>query len=136
MHQPWYRGYAYKELTTIVRDEYAKYKEFVITKAQSSPYIYFMFYNKIDPVTYQKQGSPRDLAFSGFDKYRFSQVDCPLSGGKTLRDDVVGKVGVLYVNKGTCPVPTHSVKVIKTINWQDNNPAFMLLEYVPPLISP
>jgi 4-amino-4-deoxy-L-arabinose transferase-like glycosyltransferase len=128
-HQPWYRGYAYQELTAKLRDLYGAYKEIIITKSHESPYIYLLFYYKYDPALYQNYGSPRDLKFSGFDKYRFTPMDCPLSLEAEDPGNTTMKEHVLYVNKGDCPMPATNVKLIKTIYWQDNTPAFQLLEY-------
>lgn len=129
VHRPWFRGYAYKELISSINTYYPNYKKIVITKAQSTPYIYILFYNKYSPVKYQKEGSPRDLDYTGFDKYYFVPLDCPLSA-KSGTDEAEGKPGFLYINKGTCPVPLYNAKVLRTINWKDSSPAFKIIEYV------
>jgi hypothetical protein len=130
VHQPWYRGYAYKELTTDLKNYYPEFKKIVITKANASPYIYILFYDKYDPKKYQQEGSPRDLDFSGFDKYYFVPYDCPLSAGKLGEDDFTGDVNTLYVNRGDCVDPKHNTRVLKTVYWEDGNPAFKLVQYI------
>lgn len=129
-HQPWYRGYAYEELVNDLNRYYPKYKKIVITKSNSSPYIYILFYSKYNPQKYQAEGSPRDLDYTGFDKYYFVPLDCPLNGGKTGEDYVKGSPGILYVDTGTCITPTHNVKLLDIVKWKDGSPAFKLMEYV------
>lgn len=131
-HQPWYRGFAYKELIANLEELSPDYKKIIFTKALSSPYIYTLFYSRYDPQTYQDEGSLKDIDHKGFGKYQFTPDECPLRGGETLDDTVTGEEGLLYIIKGTCMIPTHSIKHVKTINWNDGNPAFILLEYVKP----
>ena len=128
LHHPWYRGYAYKELVTDLKKYYPNYKKIIVTKAQSSPYIYILFYSKYSPQKYQKEGSPRDLNYTGFDKYYFVPQDCPLTEGKT--GEVIGEQGILYVDSGNCVVPKHNVKLLDKVSWQDGASAFKLMEFV------
>lgn len=135
VHRPWYRGYAYKELVQDINKDYEKYDKFIITKAHSSPYIYLLFYSKYDPKKYQAMGSPRDIvAYGGFDKYLFSEHDCPSFSFPRKK---LGKDGTfLFVDNGNCADHTDSyikdpVKLIKVIYWKDNTKALKLLEYKP-----
>jgi len=129
VHNAWYRGFAYKPLVVELQKDYKAYKKIVVTKSQSSPYIYILFYTKYDPQKYQNEGSPRDLDYTGFDKYLFVPLDCPLSEGKTGEYEVAWEPGVLYVGLGKCAL-SYNAKLIDTINWKDNSPAFKLMEYV------
>jgi len=130
VHQPWYRGFVYKDLVSSVVKIQGKYKKIVITKDVGAPYIYFLFYQKYDPSLYQKEGSPRDLDYSGFDKYYFVPEDCPLRIRKTKEDRGYPiEPNVLYINKATCPNNLINTKLIKTIYWNDNNAAVVLMEY-------
>ncbi len=70
------------------------------------------------------------MDYTGFDKYYFVPLDCPLTGGKDGEGTVRGKPGILYVDNGTCVTPLHNTKVLGVIKWQDNSPAFKLMEYV------
>lgn len=126
---PWFRGYPYKELITSLNTLYPNYKKIIITKAQSTPYIYILFYNKYNPLKYQQLGSPRDLDYTGFDKYYFVPLDCPLAA-KGDTEYAEGKAGYLYINKGSCKTPLYNAKVLKTIKWKDNAAAFQIIEYV------
>jgi len=130
VHQPWHRGLAYKELVSDLQIYYPEYKQIVVTKSNQSPYIYILFFDKYDPKLYQEQGSPRDLDYSGFDKYYFVPHDCPLGVEKDEKGLAKGEVGILYINKGSCKIPVNS-KLLKTINWGDDSPAFNIVEYLP-----
>lgn len=127
LHQPWYRGYAYKELVVELSKVDRNYKKIIFTKEHASPYIYILFFKKYSPIRYQKLGSPRDYDNTGFDNYIFVPKECPLA----LEDNIVfhGEKGVLYVNSGSCPEIKQGVKNIKTIYWKDKNPAFRIVEY-------
>lgn len=128
VHHPWYRGYAYAQLVSSVYAIQNNYQEVVITKALSSPYIYFLFYEKYSPGLYQKEGSPRDLDYTGFGKYLFVPDDCPLRPYIPSQNKIKPERNVLYINKAACPVYTNE-KVLKTIYWKDANPAVRLVEY-------
>lgn len=129
VHQPWYRGYTYKELVLKLNNYNPKYKKIVITKANSSPYIYILFFSKYDPKKYQKEGSPRDLNYSGFDKYFFDPSDCPLTDDKTGQAKVNPEVNVLYIEAGKCDMNVKNTKLLDTILWADGSKAFKILEY-------
>lgn len=131
-HQPWYRGYAYKELVLELDKIDGNYKKIVFTKQHASPYIYVLFFKKINPQVYQEMGSPRDLDNTGFDNYIFVPKECPLSSNLDREGNIViqGEKDTLYINSGSCPDLEKDVVNIKTINWKDNNPAFKLVEYV------
>jgi 4-amino-4-deoxy-L-arabinose transferase-like glycosyltransferase len=129
VHQPWYRGYAYKQLTLDLNRYYPSYKKIVITKAQSSPYIYLLFYTKYDPQKYQSEGSPRDLDYTGFDKYYFAPQDCPLDGGANGKVLAKGRTEYLYIDKGTCAAPINA-KVLDVIKWEDGTPAFKVMQFL------
>lgn len=133
IHQPrhlsWYRGYAYKELVENLKMYETKYKKIYVTKAHATPYIYFLFFNKVNPKYYQSLGSPRDYNYRGFGKYYFVPSDCPLSAIDE-ENVLVKETKVLYVEKGNCTTPAHNVKLLKTIKWKDNSIAFKILEYI------
>ncbi len=129
VHAPRYRGYAFKPLISALDKHSPQFNKVTLTKAVSSPYIYLLFYQKYDPKKYQSLGSPRDLDYSGFDKYYFVPEDCPLSEENIKRGKV--QEGILYVNKGDCTPPPQSSKVLEKIDWRDSSKAFQILFYVP-----
>jgi len=135
VHRPWYRGYAYKELVRDINKDYEKYEKIIITKAHSSPYIYLLFYSKYDPKKYQALGSPRDIvANGGFDKFLFSEHDCP---SFSFPRKELGSSGThLFIDNGNCEslddlVYNQTTKLIKIVEWKDDSSAFKLLEYNP-----
>jgi hypothetical protein len=128
VHRPWFRGFAYKELIAALNSYYPSYKKIVMTKSQSSPYIYILFYNKFNPEKYQSEGSPRDLDYTGFDKYYFVPSDCPLK--EESDGNVTGEEGVIYINKGSCLTPERNARELVTIYWRDNSAAFKIVEFV------
>lgn len=128
-HQAWYRGYVYKELVADLQKFYPNSKKIIITKSVGSPYIYILFYSKYEPKKYQAEGSPLDLDYTGFDKYYFVPLDCPLAGAN--EDEVVGQKGILYIDKGSCVTTAKNIRVLSTINWKDGNPAFKIVEFKP-----
>ena len=131
VHRPWYRGYAYKPLAESLQKHDKNYQKFLITKTHASPYIYFLFYSKYDPARYQAEGSPGDLIEGkGFGKFNFTSLDCPLADPSGQKEYIEPEPDVLYVNRGTCPLPKNA-KPIETIKWKDGSDAFQLLEYMP-----
>jgi hypothetical protein len=67
-----------KELINEVNKRYDSTNTFYITRKNGQPYIFFLFYNKYDPATYQKQATltaPDQYGFGQverFDKYNFN----------------------------------------------------------------
>lgn len=47
-------GGGYKELVSTINPLESKYKEILMDRPDYSPYIYFLFYNQTDPLTFQK----------------------------------------------------------------------------------
>lgn len=48
-------GYGYKELVSKVMAKKSLYDQVVISKPENSPYIYFLFFEKWDPIKFQKE---------------------------------------------------------------------------------
>lgn len=129
VHEPWYHGEAYNDLIPAINKYYPFYKKIIISKTVGGPYIYILFFNRYDPKKYQQEGSKRDLDYTGFDKYYFVPLDCPLNGGIDGEDIPKGTPGYLYIDTGRCQTPKHNAKLLKTTYWQDGSPAFKILEY-------
>lgn len=122
-HRPWNRQYGYKQLVGSVRQLYPNYDKIFITKGQSSPYIFFLFYQNFDPVRYQSFGSPRDTDYGGFDKYIFFPQDCP----SQRKENIFMDEKVLFIDKGECPTRPYA-QIIETILREDKTPVFQLIE--------
>lgn len=129
LHAPYYRGFAYKEMVRSLPNIYQNYDKIVITKTNSSPYIYLLFYMGYNPKRYQELGSPRDYDYTGFDKYIFVPLDCPNVKYRKTIDEQYPNNRVLYINKGGCATMTDS-KLIQRIVWRDGSEAFQFVENV------
>ncbi len=129
LHAPYYRGFAYKEMVRSLQKIYNNYDKIVITKTNSSPYIYLLFYMGYSPRRYQELGSPRDYDYKGFDNYIFVPLDCPNTKYQKVIEQEYPDKRVLYVNKGGCNV-TKSSKLIQRIDWRDGAEAFQFVENV------
>lgn len=122
-HRPWYRQYGYKQLIYSINEVYPNYNQIIVTKGQSSPYIFFLFYQNYDPAYYQSLGSPRDVDYGGFDKYIFVPQDCP----SQVKENIFKTEKTLFIDKGECPTRPYS-RVLKTILREDKTPVFQLVE--------
>ncbi len=60
----------YKELADYVKVNYNKYDKFYVTDRQGQPYIFFLYFLRYDPATYQKQAK-----ITAPDGYGFGQVE-------------------------------------------------------------
>lgn len=69
--------YGYKQMVELVASEEKKYDKVVITYRYDQPYIYFLFYEKINPLWYQKNwgGGEIDRFARHFGKYEFRNLD-------------------------------------------------------------
>lgn len=137
-YRPWYRQEGYQELINKVNSYKNKYKKIVITNRESAPTIFLLFFNTYDALRAQKiieQSELRDTDRISFDVYTITEEECPVKvevNPTTLKEELVGERGVLYVNSGLCNVEVlpKNVKVLDTILRSDNSKAFYLLEVV------
>ncbi|NCN87781.1 MAG: hypothetical protein GW941_02705 [Candidatus Pacebacteria bacterium] len=125
VHQPWHRQYGYKDLIKYLNsiEDLAKV---TITNRENEPYMMYLFYNKIEPSSYQSQPEKRlgHLEIdSGKDtwtlfNYTFTEEACP----SNLDDNNINNY---YVGVGTCEIPL-GFESVNTINFLDNNPEFQI----------
>lgn len=123
-HRPWFRHEGYKQLVEKVNSHLTNYEKTIITNHESSPTIFFLFYNKTDPKVIQKlwqQNTAADLNTLSYDRYEFSKEACP---------SLTGKPNVLYVDFSECK-PKPSQHVLSTIRRNDGSEVFRLLEINP-----
>lgn len=140
VHRPWYREEGFKQLVDDINKELPNYK-ILITSSQSDPAIFFLFYNKYDPLKTQQllQKSPTSRYGSmPFEKYTFAQQDCPLQSSQELNRNtgvaeniVHADPFVLYVNSGECKIPQSNVEVLDEIKRGDGTVVFRILRYIP-----
>lgn len=123
-YRPWYRQDGYKELIAIVNSLLPKYKKAIITNRESAPTIFFLFYGKYDPGTFQKETKYsilRDFDRVGFAKYEFSEDECPLVSLETKKREK----DTIYVNSGLCEDVSNSKKEAE-IRRSDGSVAFRI----------
>lgn len=138
VHRPWYRHEGYKELVDSVNAILNKYDKTVITNSESAPTIFFLFFGKYDPASFQKEtmhSSFRSFDRIDFAKYVFTVEECPYkefeeidkqTGVKTIVH--TAKSGILYVNYGTCKDIIQTGNTLKIISRGDNTPVFKIVE--------
>lgn len=122
IHASMYRNDEYKRLVLAVKKYYPSYD--VIVSPQILEHI--LFYFPIDPATYQKIGSPRDVVYGRFDKFFFVSGPCP----SRLTDTAVKSVSagrVLYIDKAECNTGQGDI-LIGTIRLENSLPVYYLVE--------
>lgn len=119
--QPWTTAQGTKEMVNYVWQNKDKYEAVAMPQ---SPYIHFLFYEKISPKEFTKNSDilpPGEgqwaKAISFYNIFFDMNVNCPK----------IGKENVLYVCRGQ-EVPK-SAKVLKVIRFGDGIPAYILLSF-------
>lgn len=139
-HKPWNRHEGYEMLVEKINNLLPYYNKAVITTTESAPAIFFLFYGKYDPTTFQRQTKDtktNDFDRIEFDKYSFSSEGCPLIELEVRKNEVEERImppgienNILYVNGLRCEVPEDDkVKLLDEIKRKDNSLIFHILEY-------
>jgi len=131
VHRPWYRQEGYKDLVAKVNQALPAYKKAVITDRESAPAVFFLFYGKYDPATFQyetKHSHIHDFDRVWFSHYQFSQEECPLREIRQENGIVIttGENDTIYVNSGVCK-PVKNTKILEIIKRSDDTPVFKIL---------
>lgn len=100
VHRPWYRYNGVAEMIKMVKKSYNGYDKIVMTKSMGGVYPLVQFYMHYDPKIYQKEGSPKDAAYTGFGKFFFVPLGCP-SLEKNKKFPKAERI--IYVNTAICP---------------------------------
>lgn len=125
--QTWYSGY--KEMAKVVNSFQDKYQEVVIDGAETSPYIYLLFYQKYDPTKFQKnvkyypEKSDGITDIQSFDKYEFRSIDWQ----KDISDENILSVGNAYQVPVIQLEERPKGRLLKTINLHDGSPIFQIV---------
>ena len=123
IHRPWYRNYEMKELVKEIFKREDNYDKIVMTKNETEPYVFFLFYNQIEPSRFQIESAALSWKKSwGFDKYFFDQRDCPLLQEEKPMENT------LYVEREICKLEPW-IKVIGEIKRPDGSTALRLEEF-------
>lgn len=116
-YSQWWQ-YGYKELVADVGKIESKYDRVIVTYKYDQPYIFFLFYNKVDPQWYQSLNGTTQIERSkrSFGKYEFRFLDW--NADKSLSNTLL--VG------SPEEVPEDASGIIKEINFLDGSVAFRL----------
>ncbi len=111
--------YGYKQAVEEVGKLEKNYKKIIVTYRYDQPYIYFLFYQKIDPAWYQKQAPKGEIErfYRSFGKYEFKNLDDNYFAG--LRNTLI--VGT------PDEIPVDAPGTIKEIKFLDGNVAFRIV---------
>lgn len=114
--------YGYKEIIQYAKEQEAKVDKIVITYQYDQPYIYYLFYNKIDPLWYQKNWDysktgriERFIRIIG--KYEFRNLEYG-------RDSLLPNTLLI----GTPEEIPDTAKIIKEVNFPDGRVAFRIVK--------
>ena len=112
--------YGYKEMSEYVKDNYSKYDQILITKKYGEPHEFLLYYLKYNPIIYQQTAKTDYHAswywVNSFDKFVF------------INDwEIKDKTKILDNKTLLITSPNNfntNAKILKTINFLDNTPAF------------
>ena len=114
--------YGYKEALIYAKENETKFGNIVMTYEYDQPYVYYLFYNKIDPLWYQKnwdhnKNGTIDRFKRVVGKYTFRNIE--------YSKDINISNALLI---GTPKEITDDAKVIKIIKFPDGKTAFKIVE--------
>ncbi len=126
VHEPWGRNFGMRQMLEAVAALEGNYQKIIIP---DSAYIFYYFYNQTDPrIAWKEAAKTLDQKNvvglnlrSEIGNYLTMPIACPAAG----------KLHVLYVCQGT-RIPKNS-KIIQVIRFGDDQPAFILIEFMPTL---
>lgn len=127
VHRPWYRQEGYKTLVNTVQQILPEYEKVIITNRESAPTIFFLFFTRYDPRSFQTEtfaNVSRDVDKVNFAKLEFSEEECPL---RLANNRFTGLPHTLYVNYGTCSTPTDLANNVAEVKRGDNSTVFKVV---------
>lgn len=127
VHQPYEWQGGYRELVGRVNELMPGYNRAEITDSRGTAYIYFLFYNRYDPVIWQQQSK---ASLTDPDKFGFTTINY-LENLDFIGEKCPAKIpqdGVLYVCTQEDNPKTGFTQFKDTINFDDGQPAFVLFE--------
>lgn len=129
-HYSKFWNWGYKEIVETITPIQENYKEIKVQQSFAQPYIYFLFYQKYDPVKYQEQAKLIESEYKGdvgyiekLDNICFCVIDWP---------QVKNEHGILVV-ADDIKIPENelksdSVNLIKEIKYLNGDTAFRIVE--------
>lgn len=124
VHEPWHRSAAEPDLIFNVIRLSKNYSKIVMTTQNNNNLIFYLFYTKFDPATFQRLGSPREHDGLVFQNLIYTYSDCPIRGNP--QSDAAYS-NELFVDKPECPTPRNS-QIVAEIRTPDGAPAFKLVK--------
>ena len=114
--------YGYKEALSYAKENEAKFDRVIMTYFYDQPYIYYLFYNKIDPLWYQKnwdynKNGETDRFKRVIGKYTFRNIE--------YSKDINIRKTLLIGTPEEIPNNAHIIKIIK---FPDGKTAFKIVE--------
>lgn len=112
IYADWWQ-YGYKQAFSEVNKLEGKYNRIIFTYQYDQPYIYYLFYNKVDPSWYQKNWGGKEVLrdIRAFGKYEFRKInwntDSNLSNvlfigtPKEIPDEISGKISDIVFPDGS-----------------------------------
>ena len=124
IHDSQYWEYGYKQVVETVTPIQKDYREIRVWQSFAQPYIFFLFFQKYDPVKYQKQakltpGQPGDVGYvEHLDNIYFGPIDWTVNRGK--RDTLfVADTIRIPVADSNDPKFFKTIREIKYLNGRD-----------------
>ncbi len=113
--------YGYKQALSYAKENEGKFRNIIMTYKYDQPYIYYLFYNKINPLWYQKnwdnnENGTIDRFKRVIGKYTFRNID--------YSKDALAKTLLI----GTPEEIPDSAHIVKTIKFPDGKIAFRIAE--------
>lgn len=111
--------YGYKEAVKVVNEYENNYSKIIITYRYDQPYIYFLFYNLVDPSWYQNNWGEGEVkrAQRSLGKYEFHNIDWQ-SDSQRSNTLLVGTAD---------EIPPETGGIIKEIKFPDGTIAFRIV---------
>lgn len=126
IHMPNYRNEGYKELVSKIT-ALPRSSKVLVTDKESDPYIFFMFYTKLNPILFQERVKASNYEYKEkFDNVIFVSKECPLRQ-ETLKDKIDIR-STYFVNLGTCN-DIENAQLIHEVKRSDDSTIFQILEY-------
>lgn len=122
VHMPIYRNDEYTRLVFEIKNLYGSYD--IIVSPQILEHI--LFYFPVDPLAYQRMGSPRDTVNGRFGKFFFTGEACP---SRLTNPDIraITAKRILYVDKAECNTNPGDI-LVSTVRFGNSLPAYYLVE--------
>jgi len=123
--------YGYKQIVETVTPIQNRFRKVTVQQSFAQPYIYFLFYQKYDPTTYQKQAELVESEFKGdvgyvehLDNIVFGPIDWSVNRGDHGSLMVGDPIRISPEDSGD----TNLFDVLKEINYLDGVTAFRVVE--------